>query len=101
MLKFLGEPSKLHIEGCDTLWRIRNGNRNAMPPGTTIFAIVRWAALLWLLAWLPLYIWAWGWQNMLHICDVGLIVACFGLWFRQPLLISSQSLLPPLVGLPC
>lgn len=70
-----------------------------MPPGTTIFSIVRWAALLWLVAWLPLYTWVWGWQNMLHICDVGVIVACLGLWFRQPLLISSQALLAPLVGL--
>lgn len=69
-----------------------------MPPGTPIFAIVRWAALLWLLVWLPLYIWAWGWQNMLHICDVSVMVACLGLWFRQPLLISSQALLAPLVG---
>ncbi len=74
------------------------GIGNAMPLGITIFATVRWAALLWLLAWLPLYIWAWGWQNMLHICDVGVIVACLGLWFRQPLLISSQALLAPLVG---
>ncbi len=74
------------------------GIGNAMASGTTIFAVVRWAALLWLLAWLPLYIWVWGWQNMLHICDVGVMVACLGLWFRQPLLISSQALLAPLVG---
>jgi hypothetical protein len=70
-----------------------------MAPGATNLAIVRWAALLWLLAWLPLYTWVWGWQNMLHICDIGVMVACLGLWFRQPLLISSQALLAPLVGL--
>jgi hypothetical protein len=70
-----------------------------MPAGTTIFPIVRWAALLWLLTWLPLYTWVWGWQNMLHICDVGVVLACLGLWFQQPLLVASQALLAPLVGI--
>lgn len=35
---------------------------------------------------------------MLHLCDVSVVIACLGLWFRQPLLVSSQALLAPLVG---
>ena len=62
------------------------------------YTLLRWASLLWLLVWLPANTWAWGWQNMMHICDVGVVVACLGLWWRQSLLVSSQALLAPLVG---
>ena len=73
-------------------------NEEAMPQETKSFAIARRAALIWVLTWFPLYTWSWGWQNMLHLCDVSVVVACLGLWFRQPLLVSSQALLAPLVG---
>jgi hypothetical protein len=63
------------------------------------FALVRWGALLWLFIWLPANTWAWGWQNMIHLCDVGVIIACAGLWFRHSLLVSSQTLAAPLVGI--
>jgi len=36
---------------------------------------------------------------MLHLCDVSVVIACRGLWFRQPLMVSSQALLAPLVGI--
>ena len=65
---------------------------------TKSFAIARWVALVWVLVWFPLYTWSWGWQNMLHLCDVSVVVACLGLWFRDSLLVSSQALLTPLVG---
>jgi hypothetical protein len=35
---------------------------------------------------------------MMHLCDVGLVLACLGLWWRQPLLVSSQALSAILVG---
>lgn len=70
-----------------------------MSPGTNAFAVLRWLALLWLLIWLPLYTWEWGWQNMMHVCDVGVIVACLGIWFQNPLLVSSQALNFLLVGI--
>lgn len=70
-----------------------------MPASTRSFAIARWAALLWVLTWFPLYTWSWGWRNMMHLCDVSVVVACLGLWFRQSLLVSSQALLAPLVGI--
>ncbi|HTT34128.1 MAG TPA: hypothetical protein VMH48_11045 [Methylomirabilota bacterium] len=34
----------------------------------------------------------------MHLCDVGLVIACIGLWLRQPLLVSSQALNALLVG---
>jgi len=69
-----------------------------MAPGTKAFTVLRWAALLWLLAWLPIYTWKWGWQNMMHVCDIGVILACLGLWFQNPLLVSSQAVNSLLVG---
>jgi hypothetical protein len=66
---------------------------------TRAFALVRWSALLWLLTWLPFYTWVWGWRNMLHLCDVGVVLACVGLWLGQPLLISSQALNALIVGI--
>jgi hypothetical protein len=63
-----------------------------MTRSTKAFTALRWVALIWLLAWLPIYTWVWGWQNMIHICDIGVILACLGLWLQRPLLISSQAL---------
>lgn len=89
--------SKLHIGACGTLWRICRANEH-MPTDTKAFAIARWAALVWVAIWFPLYTWSWGWRNMLHLCDASVVLACLGLWFRQSLLVSSQALLAPLVG---
>ena len=69
-----------------------------MSTESSAYALVRWASLLWLLVWLPANTWAWGWQNMMHICDVGVGVACLGLWWRNALFVSSQALSAPLVG---
>jgi hypothetical protein len=69
-----------------------------MAPSTKAFTVLRWAALLWLFAWLPIYTWEWGWQNMMHVCDIGVILACLGLWFQNPLLVSSQAVNSLLVG---
>src|ERR1700758_3718102 len=78
----------------ETSW----AGRGNMAEETKSFAVARWVALVWVLTWLPLYTWFWGWQNMLHLCDVSVVIACLGLWFRQSLLVSSQALLAPLVG---
>ncbi len=52
---------------------------------------IRWAALLWLLLWIPAYWRTWGPENFLHLCDVGVILGCIGLWAGSALLISSQA----------
>jgi hypothetical protein len=61
-------------------------------PGTNAFPILRWLALLWIVTWLPLNVCVWGWANLMHICDIGVVLACIGLWLGNSLLISSQAL---------
>jgi hypothetical protein len=68
-------------------------SRNELHP------ILRWGALLWLLVWLPVNLKTWGWQNMVHFCDVGAVIACLGIWMQIPLLFSSQAVGSLLVGL--
>jgi hypothetical protein len=62
-----------------------------MTPVDHAFPILRWIALLWMLTWLPLNVRVWGWENMMHVCDIGVILACIGLWTGNAILISSQA----------
>jgi len=62
-----------------------------MSRGTHPFPVLRWVALAWMLVWLPAYVRVWGWANLLHLCDIAVILACAGLWWANPLLISSQT----------
>jgi len=55
------------------------------------FPVLRWVGLLWTLVWLPAYIRFWGWANLLHLCDVAVILGVAGLWWGSSLLISSQA----------
>ena len=41
--------------------------------------------------WLPAYFRVWGWANLLHLCDVAVILTFVGIWFANPLLLSSQA----------
>jgi hypothetical protein len=54
-------------------------------------AWLRWAALAWLLVWVPAYWHTWGASNFLELCDIAVILTCLGLWTGSPLLISSQA----------
>ncbi len=60
-------------------------------PETKFPARLRWAALLWLAIWLPVYWRTWGPSNFLHLCDIAVILTCLGLWFNNAPLISSQA----------
>jgi hypothetical protein len=66
-----------------------------MPPSPTsetkFPAWLRWAALVWLAIWIPVYWQTWGASNFLHLCDIAVILTCLGLWFNSALLISSQA----------
>ena len=62
-----------------------------MTTGTNAFPVLRWVGLLWTVVWLPAYIRFWGWANLLHLCDIAVILACAGLWWGSSLLISSQA----------
>ncbi len=56
-----------------------------------VFPVLRWGALVWMIVWLPAYIRVWGWANLLHLCDIAVILGFLGLWWANPLLISSQA----------
>src|SRR5260370_19673592 len=60
--------------------------------GTNAFPVMGWVGLLWTVVWLPTYIRGWGWANLLHLCDIAVILGCAGLWWGSSLLISSQAL---------
>src|ERR1700730_9711600 len=59
---------------------------------------LRWAALTWLLIWLPAYWHTWGGANFLHLCDIALVLTCIGVLCNSVLLISSQAVSALLVG---
>ena len=62
------------------------------PPTSDNFpAWLRWAALGWLLVWVPAYWHTWGASNFLQLCDLAVILTCLGLWTNSRLLISSQA----------
>jgi hypothetical protein len=70
-----------------------------MSAGTDAFPVLRWVGLLWVAVWLPAYVRVWGWANLLHLCDVAVILGCAGLWWVSSLLISSQALSSLAAGL--
>lgn len=62
-----------------------------MTPGSPTFPVLRWFSLLWMIVWLPAYFRVWGWSNLLHLCDVAVILSFVGIWLANPLLLSSQA----------
>lgn len=62
-----------------------------MSPAPQPFPVLRWFSLLWMAVWLPAYFRVWGWANLLHLCDVAVILTFAGIWLASPLLLSSQA----------
>lgn len=62
-----------------------------MSPGPAAFPVLRWFSLAWMIVWLPAYFRVWGWANLLHLCDVAVILTFVGIWLANPLLLSSQA----------
>lgn len=60
-------------------------------PSPHPFPILRWFSLVWMIVWFPAYFHVWGWTNLLHLCDVAVIVSFLGIWLANPLLLSSQA----------
>ena len=58
---------------------------------TARFGRLRWAALAFVLIWLPSYWAVWGWRNFLQLCDVTVFLTALGLWRGSALLLSSQA----------
>jgi len=44
-----------------------------------------------MVVWFPAYFRYWGWANLLHLCDVAVILSFIGIWWANPLLLSSQA----------
>src|SRR5579862_1776931 len=66
---------------------------------TSIPRWLRWAVLVWMLIWFPIYWHTWGASNFLQLCDIAVILTCIGIWSESPLLISSQAVSSLLVDL--
>lgn len=66
---------------------------------TSTFPRLRWLALAWLIVWIPLYWHYWGWETFLLLCDTALVLGCLGLFSGNALLISSQAVATPVIGL--
>jgi len=62
-----------------------------MSSGPHTFPLLRWFSLLWMIVWFPAYFRVWGWTNLLHLCDVAVILTFVGIWRASPLLLSSQA----------
>jgi hypothetical protein len=62
-----------------------------MSPGPHTFPVLRWFSFVWMMVWLPAYFRVWGWANLLHLCDVAVILTFVGIWLANPLLLSSQA----------
>jgi len=62
-----------------------------MSPAPVTFPVLRWFSLFWMVVWLPAYFRVWGWANLLHLCDVAVILSFVGIWLANPLLLSSQA----------
>jgi hypothetical protein len=62
-------------------------------------AWLRWAALAWLAFYIPAYWSFWGPANFLHLCDVAVVLTCFGVMANSALLISSQAVSSLLINL--
>jgi hypothetical protein len=63
-----------------------------MSPGPHAFPVLRWFSLLWMVVWLPAYFRVWGWANLLHLCDVAVMLSFIGIWWANPLLLSTQAI---------
>jgi hypothetical protein len=61
-------------------------------PGPDAFPVLRWLALAWILVWAPAYLWRYGPNVFLNLCDIAVFLTALGLWRGSPLLLSSQAL---------
>lgn len=65
----------------------------------TPFPKLRWIALLWLSVWIPLYWYYWGGETFLQLCDMALVLGCVGIFSGNALLISTQAVATPVIGM--
>ena len=59
------------------------------------FPVLRWAALAWVLVYVPAYAQWYGAWHFLFLCNLGVLLTVVGIWLDQPLLLSSQAVAAP------
>ena len=60
---------------------------------------LRIAALAWLAVYLPSYAFAYGLRNFLFLCNLGILLTAVAIWRGDRLLLSSQAVAAPVIGL--
>ena len=71
----------------------------SMSHGAPLFPRLHWLGAAWLAVYLPSYALAYGFTNFLFLCNLGVILTAVGLLFGSRLLLSSQALAAPVIGL--
>lgn len=69
------------------------------PRAPHAFPRLRWLGLVWLAIYLPSYAAAYGLTNFLFLCNLGVVLTAVALIIESPLLLSSQALAAPVIGL--
>ena len=68
-------------------------------PAAHAFPRLRWLGLVWLAVYVPSYAAAYGLANFLFLCNLGVMLTAVGLLAENQLLLSSQALAAPMIGL--
>lgn len=63
------------------------------------FPRLRWLGLAWLVVYLPCYAAAYGFANFLFLCNLGVMLTAAALLAENRLLLSSQAVAAPVIGL--
>lgn len=71
----------------------------AATDATHLFPRLRWVGVAWLAVYLPSYAIAYGTLNFLFLCNLGVMVTAIGLLLGSRLLVSSQAVAAPIIGL--
>ncbi len=71
----------------------------AAPPAAHAFPRLRWLGLVWLAVYVPSYAVAYGFTNFLFLCNLGVMLTAVGLLAESPLLLSSQAVAAPVIGI--
>lgn len=63
------------------------------------FPQLRWWAIAWLGVYLPAYSIAYGLRNFLFLCNLGVLLTAFAIFFGSRLILSSQAVAAPVIGI--
>lgn len=63
------------------------------------FPRLRWVALAWLVVYVPAYLGAYPLINFLFLCNLGVLLTALGLVGGNRLLVSSQAVAAPVIGI--